>query len=86
MKSGFKPNFLPDIYCFSIYANGKPVVDKIDLHKKTGGNFSKALIIESVPVQVTDGELALTYKYETSRIPGATTTARLANAIEIIRQ
>jgi hypothetical protein len=86
MKSGFKPNFLPKVYCFSILANGTPIHEKIDLHQIAGGNFNKALILETTGVKVTNGELVLSYKYESPRIPKATTTARLANAIEVIKQ
>lgn len=86
LKVGFKPGFVPDIFHFSILTNGKPIVDKIDLYKATGEDFNKVVVIETENVEVKNGELVLTWLYESPRHPKATMTARLANAIEVIKQ
>ena len=85
LKPGFKPNFAPGAYCFSVSANGKTVLDKIDLYKLTDGDFNKALKLEVDDIPVTDGELSLEWRHHPSR-KGDNASVCLANAIEIIKQ
>ena len=85
LKAGFKPNFEPGTYRFSILANGKTILDKIDLYSLANGDFNKALKLEANGILVTDGELTLSWRHEPTK-KGQNTSVCLANGIEIIRQ
>lgn len=85
LKAGFKPNFKPGIYRFSILANDKTIFDKVDLYSLANGDFNKALKLEAGEIQVTDGELTLSWRHEpTGKDQNASVC--LANGIEVIKQ
>jgi len=85
LKSGFQPNFQPGQYRFSILANGKTILDKIDLHKLMNGDFNRALKLEVNGIRVTNGELMLKWRHEPTG-KKQNNSVCLANAIEIIKQ
>ena len=85
LKAGFRPNFEPGTYSFSVSANGKAVLDRIDLYKLAGGDFHRALKLETGDVRVENGELTLLWKHNPSR-RGQNASVCLANAIEILKQ
>lgn len=86
MKPGFQPNFEPGSYIFTLRINGKPVLAKYDLHRVTGGDFHRPVRVEFPDIEVTGGNLLLTWNHEQKRLTPGSTTICLANAIEVIRQ
>lgn len=86
MKPGFQPNFEPESYIFTLRINGKPVLKKYDLHRETGGDFLRPLRVEIPDIEVTGGNLLLTWNHEQKRLTPGSITICLANAIEVIRQ
>ncbi len=87
MKAGFNPNYKPGVYRFTVSANGKPILNSIDLHEASGGDFNKALKFTAGGIPVTNGELVLNYRINPDeRDKTKNTTVCLANGIEIIKE
>jgi hypothetical protein len=78
MKVGWPDDFKPGKVVLSVYANNKPVINDLKMHKAQNGDFSKP-VIKDFHTVVSDGQLTLKFKAG----KGLGTNIQLCNAIEI---
>ncbi len=88
LKIGYKPGFTKDDVYFKLSANGKLILNDNCLYTMANGDFSRALMVEAKDVPVKNGKLQLRFTFENTKEKksSAGQTARLVNAIEVIRQ
>jgi len=82
LKVGYKKGFKPDIFVFSVGFQGKTMLNSFDMFAVFDGDFSRVAIKEFSSVEATNGLLEIAFTNDEKHDP----TARLINAIEVIRE
>ncbi|NOY80859.1 MAG: hypothetical protein GXP31_07615 [Kiritimatiellaeota bacterium] len=80
LKVGYRPGAKPGNFVMSVTAEGRRLLDALDLFTAAGGKFDRAVVREFRGVEVRDGVLDILF----SCPPGVDSTARLCNGIEVI--
>ncbi len=81
-KHGWKPSAQPGKFVINVDIEGKRCLSKMDVFLESGSDFDRAFVKTIKNVKVKDGVLDIKFS-----VPGdVSSTARLCNAIEIIRQ
>jgi len=82
LKVGYRKGFKPDIFVFNVDLQGKRVLESFDMFAAFNGDFDEVAIKEFRNVEVNNGLLEIVFTTDEKHDP----TARLVNAIEVIRE
>lgn len=85
LRFGFQPGFVADSLLFSLWSNGQPLFENIDLYRLSNGDFSQVVVLETKPLKVENQLLELEFRPEKNSKGKILATARLLNGIEVIR-
>lgn len=81
-KAGYLKGFKPDIFIFNVDIQGKRVLENFDVVAVCDNDFSKVAIREFNDIDVNNDFLEIKFSTDGKHDP----TAKLVNAIEVIRQ
>ncbi len=80
LKVGYRPGAEPGNFVMSVTAEGRRLLEAVDLFTAAGGQFDHAVVREFRNIEVRDGVLDILFACP----PGVDPTARLCNGIEVI--
>jgi hypothetical protein len=80
-KLGWKPSAKPDCFLINVDVEGKKVLENMDIFLESGSDFDNVFIKEIKNIKVSDGVMDIQFSVPS----GIDSTARLCNAIEIIK-
>ncbi|MBM4049911.1 MAG: hypothetical protein FJ279_32850, partial [Planctomycetes bacterium] len=82
LKAGYKKGFKPDTFVFSVAVQGVPVLENFDVVTACNSDFCQATIKDVSDIEVKTDVLEIKFSVDEKHHP----TAKLVNAIEVIRQ
>ena len=82
LKVGYRKGFKPGIFVFDVAIQGKTVLENFDMFAAFNGDFHRVSIKEFTNVEASNGDLEIAFTNDENHDP----TARLVNAIEVIRE